>query len=208
MVSGQRSKKIQKRLCEHLCEQLFVGNLIAIGTQTHPVKENSKKEILNLEFQFLLHQNSEKLEEFENFSFGPKKPFAEWDQDKFQGRTVLFEEVRIFDPSSARIELESEKRERGRPPTWQYIEEAYEECKKNNGIDFSASQKTAIKAVIKRLRKKHPKKFEKLHSGFGSEAVRKVISSVRWSRKIGQLVKVYSTGYGGIRDDEATEVYA
>ena len=32
--------------------------------------------------------------------------------------------------------------------------------------------------------------------------------SLRWSRKIGQLVKVYSTGYGGIRDDEATEVYA
>ena len=31
---------------------------------------------------------------------------------------------------------------------------------------------------------------------------------VRWSRKIGQLVKVYSTGYGGIRDDEAPEVYA
>ncbi len=31
---------------------------------------------------------------------------------------------------------------------------------------------------------------------------------VRWSWKIGQLFKVYSPGYGGIRDDEATEVHA
>ncbi len=31
---------------------------------------------------------------------------------------------------------------------------------------------------------------------------------MRWSRKIGQLFKVYSPGYGGIRDDEATEVHA
>ena len=31
---------------------------------------------------------------------------------------------------------------------------------------------------------------------------------VRWSRNFGQLVKVYSTVHGGIRDDEATEVHA
>ncbi len=31
---------------------------------------------------------------------------------------------------------------------------------------------------------------------------------MRWSWKIGQLFKVYSPGYGGIRDDEATEVHA
>ena len=32
--------------------------------------------------------------------------------------------------------------------------------------------------------------------------------ALRWSRKIGQLIKVYSTGNGGIRNDEATEVHA
>ena len=49
-------KKHKKRLCERLCYQLFIGNLKAIGTQIKPVKENSKKEIPNLEFQFLLNQ--------------------------------------------------------------------------------------------------------------------------------------------------------
>ncbi len=32
--------------------------------------------------------------------------------------------------------------------------------------------------------------------------------TLRWSRNFGQLVKVYSTVHGGIRDDEATEVQA
>jgi hypothetical protein len=35
-----------------------------------------------------------------------------------------------------------------------------------------------------------------------------MIAQLRWPQKIGQLFKVYSTGYGGIRYDEATEVHA
>ena len=41
-----------------------------------------------------------------------------------------------------------------------------------------------------------------------AKATEGVECRMRWSRKIGQLFKVYSTGYGGIRDDEATEVHA
>ena len=170
-------KRYKKRLCEHLCNELYLGNLTAIGTQVKPVKENSKKEILNLEFQFLLNQNLEKLEEIENLPVGPKKPFSHWDDDVFQGRTVQFEDVRIFDPNSAKDETISEKRKRGRPSTRLQIEQAYEECKENKEIDFGASLITAIKVVIKRLRQKYPENFEKLHSGFGRETIRQVIRS-------------------------------
>ena len=108
---------------------------------------------------------------------GPKKPFSHWDDDIFQGRTVQFEDVRIFDPNSEKDGSGSEKRKRGRPTTWPQIEQAYEECKENKEIDFNASQQTAIDAVIERLRQKYPENFKKLHSGFGPENVRQVINS-------------------------------
>ena len=48
-----------------------------------------------------------------------------------------------------------------------------------------------------------------LETKLKSESVDTVLLyGVRWSQKFGQGVKVYSAGYGGIRDEEATAVHA
>ena len=178
-------RKYKKRLCEYLCKQLFVGKLIAIGTQINPVKENLKKEIPNLEFQFLLHQNSEKLEEFENFSFGPKKPFTEWDDDAFQGETAHYEDVRIYDPrynldgTKTRSAFSEENQKikaaiydkPGRPSKRETILAVFEELKSKDKINFPGKQIAAVRLIQNYIKENMPDEWGKDGKGFSEKAI-------------------------------------
>ena len=98
-----------------------------------------------------------------------------WDDNLFEGKSAHYQKVRVINPKSTDNELDDDTPKPGRPSKACLIEQAYKELKSENKIDFNAFQKNAIHTIQDRLEEKYPGDFKKRNSGFGKEAVRKVI---------------------------------
>ena len=144
----------KKQFYEHLCSQLEIGNLIAIGIPELPIEKENPEFI------------SEKL--FMQFHLNPN--YEHWDNDIFWCAGGKYRNVRIYDPrfnldgspkkntfsDKKLIQPVSEENTGGRPGTDKIILKAYAECQKLNLLDFDGKQYEAIEVIQEYIRNEMP----------------------------------------------------
>jgi len=158
----------KKQFCEQLCNQLEIGNLIAIGITEYP---NEVPEIIPEKLFMQFHRSSN---------------YGQWDNDIF-GK---YKNVRIYDP---RFNLDGSKKKSafpgenliapvsgntgGRPSTSDPIQIAFRACVAAGKIDFGGSQIDAVKVVRTHVRDTMPEEWGEKGSGFSEKAIGKHISA-------------------------------